>query len=83
MARFQSRRPQQPPTQADRAGRLAALSLLMLAMLIWLFTALLFARHGVYHPGPYGSGPGGSPFGHYVQHTQLLPHVVPGHNTSP
>jgi len=83
MARFQSRRPQQPPTQADRAGRLAALSLLMLAMLIWLFTALLFARHGVYHPGPYGSGPGGSPFGHYVQHTQLLPHIVPGHNTSP
>ncbi len=37
------------PTATDRAGRLAALSLLMLAMLIWLFTALLFARHGVYH----------------------------------
>lgn len=40
------------PTPTDRAGRFAALSLLMLAMLIWLFTALLFARHGVYHPGP-------------------------------
>jgi hypothetical protein len=37
----------------DRAGRFAALSLLVLAMLIWLFTALLFARHGYYsHPGP-------------------------------
>lgn len=84
MARSQSRRPQQPPTQADRAGRFAALSLLMLAMLIWLFTALLFARHGVYHPGPYGYGPGGSPFGPYVQHGQLLPHVVQGiNNTSP
>jgi hypothetical protein len=41
----------QEPTPTDRAGRFAALSLLMLAMLIWLFTALLFARHGVYHPG--------------------------------
>jgi Domain of unknown function (DUF1707) len=44
-------------TPSDRAGRFAALSLLLLAMLIWLFTALLFARHGVYHPGgPYGPG---------------------------
>jgi Flp pilus assembly protein TadB len=42
-------------TPSDRAGRIAALSLLILAMLIWLFTALLFARHGFYHePGPFG-----------------------------
>ena len=53
------------PTAADRAGRFAALSLLLLAMLIWLFTALLFARHGMYHAGPYG--PPGS-FGHLTQH---------------
>jgi Domain of unknown function (DUF1707) len=56
--------PQAPAT--DRAGRFAALSLLVLAMLIWLFTALLFARHGLYHPyGPPGS------FGHVV-------HAYPG-----
>jgi hypothetical protein len=52
-------------TPSDRAGRFAALSLLILAMLIWLFTALLFTRHGYYyHPGPFGPGgyhPG--PFG--------------------
>jgi len=42
-------------TSADRAGKFAALSLLILAMLIWLFTALLFARHGFYHQvGPMG-----------------------------
>jgi hypothetical protein len=35
---------------SDRAARFAALSLLILAMLIWLFTALLFAKHGYYHP---------------------------------
>jgi hypothetical protein len=55
------------PTSTDRAGRVAALSLLLLAMLIWLFTALLFARHGLGHPaGPYGHYPGpysGSPYG--------------------
>jgi hypothetical protein len=45
-ADFHSREPQPEPTSADRAGRFAALSLLLLAMLIWLFTALLFARHG-------------------------------------
>jgi hypothetical protein len=39
------------PMSTDRAGRFAALSLLVLAMLIWLFTALLFARHGMPHPG--------------------------------
>jgi len=47
------------PTSADRAGRFAALSLLLLAMLIWLFTALLFARHGLGQP----AGPG--PIGHF------------------
>jgi Domain of unknown function (DUF1707) len=42
-------------TPSDRAGRFAALSLLILAMLIWLFTALLFTRHGYYYnPGPWG-----------------------------
>jgi hypothetical protein len=43
-------------TSSDRAGRYAALSLLILAMAIWLFTALLFARHGYYHPGPQWPG---------------------------
>jgi hypothetical protein len=43
------------PTATDRAGRFAALALLMLAMMIWLFTALIFASHGMPHPagGPY------------------------------
>ena len=45
------------PSPADRAGKFAALSLLILAMLIWLFTALLFARHGVPSVGP-GMPPG-------------------------
>lgn len=57
-----------PPTPADRAGRFAALSLLLIAMLIWLFTALLFARHGFYH--------GGSGFQHSsttLQYVQRLP----------
>jgi len=67
MAGFQTRGPQAPPTPSDRAGRFAALSLLLLAMLIWLFTALLFAKHGFYHQGgPYGPyGPSG-PFSHFV-----------------
>jgi hypothetical protein len=57
------RGPQAASTPIDRAGRFAALSLLLLAMLIWLFTALLFARHGYYHPyGPPGS------FGHVVHY---------------
>ena len=64
MGGFRDGSPQPPPTSADRAGRVAALSLLLLAMLIWLFTALLFARHGFYHQyGPYG--PPGT-FSHYV-----------------
>lgn len=38
-------------TPSDRAARFAAVSLLILAMMIWLFTALIFARHGMYHQG--------------------------------
>jgi Domain of unknown function (DUF1707) len=73
-------RPRGQRTQrpADRAGRVAALSLLLVAMLIWLFTALLFARQGYYHPaGPFpqgGSGgaggvsvPGGGPYDGFGQ----------------
>lgn len=45
-------------TPADRAGRFAALSLLILAMLIWLFTAYLFARHGTYAPSGTWPPPG-------------------------
>jgi hypothetical protein len=41
-------------TPSDRAGRFAALSLLILAMLIWLFTALLFAKHGFAYHQPAG-----------------------------
>jgi len=53
-AGHQARELDAPPTPADRAGRFAAISLLLIAMLIWLFTALLFASHGFYHTG----GPG-------------------------
>jgi hypothetical protein len=53
-------RHREQPMSTDRAGRFAALSLLILAMLIWLFTALLFARHGIPHQGP---GPIGGPVG--------------------
>jgi len=70
MIGFQTRGPQAPPTPTDRAGRFAALSLLVLAMLIWLFTALLFARHGFYHGGPYGPSGG---FNHIVQHGGFPP----------
>jgi len=45
-----------PATPSDRAARFAAVSLLILAMLIWLFTALIFARHGFYHQGPFIPG---------------------------
>jgi len=45
-------RHREQPMSTDRAGRFAALSLLILAMLIWLFTALLFARHGIPHQPP-------------------------------
>ena len=47
----QARELEAPPTPTDRAGRFAALSLLLIAMLIWLFTALLFVRGGFYHAG--------------------------------
>jgi hypothetical protein len=48
---------------ASYDGRLAAVGLLLLAMLIWLFTVVMFTRHGYYHPyyphnHPY------SPWGH-------------------
>jgi Domain of unknown function (DUF1707) len=42
-------------TLPDRGSRYAALALLILAMLIWLFTAALFVRHGYYYQG-YGPG---------------------------
>jgi hypothetical protein len=47
---FESRdaEPDSPPV--DRTAKFAALSLLILAMLIWLFTALLFAKHGFSAP---------------------------------
>jgi Domain of unknown function (DUF1707) len=71
MAGFGPPEPQDGPRmETDRAGRFAALSLLLLAMLLWLFTALLFARHGFYpgpgygHMGPPSHGfyqPGGPP----------------------
>jgi len=80
MVGFQTKGPQAPPTPTDRAGRFAALSLLLLAMLIWLFTALLFARHGFYHSqmGPY-SPPG--TFSHFV-HGGFQP-GVPASNAGP
>jgi hypothetical protein len=71
MADFQSHRSQPAPTSSDRAGRFAALSLLLLAMLIWLFTALLFARHGMYHQGIGPYGPPGT-FNHLVGHAPGL-----------
>jgi hypothetical protein len=48
---------------ADNVGQFAAVALLLVAMLIWLFTALLFAHHGYYvhphqYPGPSWQGGG-------------------------
>lgn len=48
----------QRPASADagRDGRFAAIGLLLLAMLIWLFTVVLFTRHGYYYhyyPSPH------------------------------
>ena len=63
--------PQEPSTSADRAGRFAALSLLLIAMLIWLFTALLFARGGFYHGGP------GYQQGSTLQYIQHIPRSGP------
>jgi hypothetical protein len=56
-ARFQSRDAWHDSPPVDRAAKFAALSLLRLAMLIWLFTALLFARHGFASPLGSGSPP--------------------------
>ncbi|HEX3963972.1 MAG TPA: DUF1707 domain-containing protein [Trebonia sp.] len=45
---------------ADNVGQFAAVALLLVAMLIWLFTALLFAHHGYYvhhqYPSPGWQG---------------------------
>jgi len=47
--------PSSGDTSPEQDGRFAALSLLILAMLIWLFTAYLFAMHGAYaHVDPLG-----------------------------
>ena len=67
---------EEPPSATDRAGRIAALSLLLIAMLIWLFTALLFARHGLYQQSPYGYGGPPGPWGHFahtLQYTRPAP----------
>jgi hypothetical protein len=49
---------QQSSATADRDGRVAAIGLLLLAMLIWLFTVVMFTRHGYYYHhyphNPYG-----------------------------
>jgi hypothetical protein len=38
---------------ASGDGRFAAIGLLLLALLIWLFTVVVFTRHGYYHPYPH------------------------------
>jgi hypothetical protein len=43
----------QRPATATGDGRFAAIGLLLLAMLIWLFTVVVFTRHGYYHPYPH------------------------------
>jgi hypothetical protein len=60
--RFQARDQQRESPPVDRVAKFAALSLLILAMLIWLFTALVFARHGGLAT-PIGTG-GGPYSGH-------------------
>ena len=46
---------EQEDNAGDMAGRVGAIALLLLAILIWLFTALLFAGHGYgyYHASHY------------------------------
>jgi uncharacterized protein DUF1707 len=39
----------QRPVTASGDGRFAAIGLLLLAMLIWLFTVVVFTRHGYYY----------------------------------
>ena len=65
------------PPAPDRAGRIAALALLLIAMLIWLFTALLFARHGLYQQSPYGYGGAPGPFGHFAHTLQYTTSASP------
>jgi hypothetical protein len=48
-------RQDQEQGSSDNVSRFAAVALLLVAMLIWLFTALMFASHGYYH-------------GYYVHH---------------
>jgi hypothetical protein len=72
------RRPARPPAAAspppreepaDHAGRLAAVALLMVAILIWLFTVALFTRHGYYYPH-YPQGGYGGYFPGHPPHSQ-------------
>ena len=57
-AKASKSRQDREPGGSDQVGRFAAVALLVVAMLIWLFTALLFAHHGYYYdvhhqyPGP-------------------------------
>jgi hypothetical protein len=45
---------QQQENAGDTAGRVGAVALLLLAVLLWLFTALLFAGHGYgYYHAPH------------------------------
>jgi hypothetical protein len=57
---FQARDTSRESPPVDRVAKFAALSLLILAMLLWLFTALLFARHGGLST-PLGTGGGSFP----------------------
>ena len=56
-AKASKSRQDKEPGGSDQVSRFAAVALLLVAMLIWLFTALLFAHHGYYvvhhqYPGP-------------------------------
>jgi len=51
----------QEQESSDHAGRIAAVALLLLAILIWLFTVAMFTRHGMYHyPYPHQPPPWGN-----------------------
>lgn len=50
-------RPQDDRQGADSVGRFAAVALLLLAILIWLFTVALFTRHGYYYHYPHPQPP--------------------------
>jgi len=54
-----TRESQEQDNAGDTAGRVGAIALLLLAILIWLFTALLFAGHGYgyYHAPHYPPPP--------------------------